>query len=169
MPGSPHLFAVTITLRGEFETGNADALFQAIRWCCEDNLPLPQWAAIAFIERYNWGKDGEIRSWDEVFGRPTRYATLERLKTRSERKGTAMVFELRRMEFLATGPTAFFAGDADGVQQAGQWISGVVKSELPPGKSLALHQLTVLLRARDLLDGEIERLKRHYDQEQQSL
>jgi hypothetical protein len=80
-----------------------------------------------------------------------------------------MAFELRRMEFLATGPTAFFAGDADNVAQSGQWISGVVISDLPTGKSLALHQLTVLLRARDLLDGEIERLKRLFDQGQQSL
>jgi hypothetical protein len=80
-----------------------------------------------------------------------------------------MSFELRRMEFLAAGPTAFFAGDADRAEQSGQWISGVVKSELPNGKSLALHQLTVLLRARDLLDGEIERLKRLFDQAEQSL
>jgi hypothetical protein len=77
-----------------------------------------------------------------------------------------MAFELRRMEFLSTGPTAFFAGDADRAEQSDQWISGVVRSELPTGKSLALHQLTVLLRARDLLDGEIERLKGLFDQAQ---
>jgi hypothetical protein len=70
------------------------------------------------------------------------------------------------MEFLGAGPMAFFAGDADRAEQSDQWISGVVKSN---GKSLALHQLTVLLRARDLLDGEIERLKHLFDQAEQSL
>jgi hypothetical protein len=79
-----------------------------------------------------------------------------------------MAFELRRMEFRAAGPILFFAGDADGAEQSGQWVSGRVIIDLPSGKSLALHQIAGLLKARDLLDGEIARLTHLYQEAEQS-
>jgi hypothetical protein len=79
-----------------------------------------------------------------------------------------MAFELRRLEFQAAGATSFFVSDADDAEQSGQWISGRVISALPSGKSLALHQLAALVKARDLIDGEIARLTGLYQASEQS-
>ena len=78
-----------------------------------------------------------------------------------------MAFELRRLEFQAAGATSFFVSDADSVEQSGQWISGRVISNMPGGKSLALHQLAALVIARDLIDGEIARLTGLYQAAEQ--
>jgi hypothetical protein len=86
MADSPHLFTVNITLRLEFETGDDRALLKAINCCCLHNIPLPEWAAAAFVERYRRGDHGEIRSWDEVFGHPTRYGTMGRIKREVEQE-----------------------------------------------------------------------------------
>jgi hypothetical protein len=83
-----------------------------------------------------------------------------------------MAFELRRLTFdpaeiEEASAVWFYAGEGPIAEQSRQWISGLVVSELPNVRSLALHQST-LLRASDRLDGEIERLKRLYDQAQQA-
>jgi hypothetical protein len=89
-------FAVLVTLRAEFELGNDRALLETMNTCCLHNLPLPGWASTAFVERYRRGHHGEIKSWDEVFGRPTRYGTAERLKRKME-DGRRVVEEIGRL------------------------------------------------------------------------
>jgi hypothetical protein len=49
-----------------------------------NGVPVPEWLSAAFIERYRMGQQGEIRSWDEVFGKPTRYGAGKRLRRRME-------------------------------------------------------------------------------------
>jgi hypothetical protein len=97
MADSPHLFTVNITLRLEFEAGDDRVLLKAINWCCLHNIPLPEWAAAAFVERYRRGHLGEIRSWDEVFGHPTRYGTMGRIKREVE-QGHAVLEEVERVK-----------------------------------------------------------------------
>ncbi|WP_347275778.1 hypothetical protein [Candidatus Kuenenia sp.] len=59
-------------------------LMQAIGVCAAHHLPLPLWAAKAYIEGYNKIADAKSKSWDEVFGRPypkgTHLATLRKEK-----------------------------------------------------------------------------------------
>ena len=38
-----------------------------------DKRPVSRRISAAFVEKYLKGRNGEIRSWDEVFGKPTRY------------------------------------------------------------------------------------------------
>ena len=66
------------------------------------------------------------------------------------------------------GLVSFALGDNEDVERSNEWVSGQVVSELPNQKSLALHQIKVLMRARDLIDAEIERLKPLYEQSQQA-
>ena len=75
-----------------------DLALHAIYVCCLINSPIPTWVATAFVERYRRGYWGEIKSWDEVFGRPpTRHGTRKRI----ERDMTAqqlVVEEIRRLQ-----------------------------------------------------------------------
>jgi hypothetical protein len=45
---------------------------------------IPAELANAFVERYRKGRNGEVRSWDEVFGKPTRYGTGKRIAQQIE-------------------------------------------------------------------------------------
>jgi hypothetical protein len=55
-------------LKRKFDGGHKAALLMAIRYCCWMRRPLPEWARLAFLQAYDSGFD--IKSWDEVFGRP---------------------------------------------------------------------------------------------------
>ena len=54
--------------RSRFEAGDTLSLLQAISTCAEENLPLPQWLALAFRSQMGlFGCPGKVRSLDEVF------------------------------------------------------------------------------------------------------
>ena len=72
-------FTLLITHKGEFEAGDEGALLRAIYWAFLHNRPVPDWARIAFLSQYMRGRHGEIKSWDEAFGRPARYGTGRRI------------------------------------------------------------------------------------------
>jgi hypothetical protein len=61
-----------------------------------DNEPIPAWLAVAFIERYQRGQQGKIRSWDEAFGKPNRYGIGERFQ-RSKEQEARVVAEVERL------------------------------------------------------------------------
>lgn len=75
-----------------------------------------------------------------------------------------MAIELRRTTFegadasSTVGHVSFFIGEPGDGERSGQWIEGRVISDAPTMRSLALNQITVLHRARDLIDAEIARL-----------
>jgi hypothetical protein len=85
-----------------------------------------------------------------------------------------MAFELRQVTFRIAdargqaGLVSFVAGDADDAAQSGEWISGQVRSYLPNMKSIALQQIVVLKRARDLVANEIQRLSVLYQEAEQA-
>ena len=56
--------------RQQFEAGDRMALFAAIRKCANHDLPLPAWAATAYIAAYDHVLNCRAKSWDEVFGTP---------------------------------------------------------------------------------------------------
>ena len=52
------------------EEGKRLAIIEAIRRCAIRKLPLPDWAAEAFVDCYNKVMGYEVASWDDVFGNP---------------------------------------------------------------------------------------------------
>lgn len=45
-------------------------LMTAIRICANHELPLPEWAATAYIRAYDTVNNARAKSWDTVFGNP---------------------------------------------------------------------------------------------------
>jgi hypothetical protein len=58
------------TIRSSFERGKKSVLLDAVYWCLLYRLPLPEWANEAFRAAWDRARNGEIDSWDEVFGKP---------------------------------------------------------------------------------------------------
>jgi hypothetical protein len=61
------------------------------------NEPIPKQLSTAFIEKYRKGSEGGIRSWNEVFGSPTRYGTAEKIKRRIKQE-QLVLDEVRRLK-----------------------------------------------------------------------
>jgi hypothetical protein len=58
-------------LEKSFATGkDPGAVLQAIFICLQRDLPIPDWASGEFRRAYAKGSHGQLKSWDEVFGRP---------------------------------------------------------------------------------------------------
>ncbi len=59
-------------LEGYREAFKTDSyyLMTAIRTCANHDLPLPEWAAKAYISAYDTINNAEKKSWDDVFGKP---------------------------------------------------------------------------------------------------
>lgn len=55
-------------LRETFEAGDSVALLAAIRECARCELPLPPWAARAYIAAYDQVLNCRVKTWDEAFG-----------------------------------------------------------------------------------------------------
>lgn len=74
-----------VTLGERFSKGDRGALFSAIRVASVHGLPLPAWAAEAFVRGYNQVLNCRIDSWDEAFGKPFRKgAHLSALRKKRE-------------------------------------------------------------------------------------
>src|SRR5690349_12723706 len=55
-------------------------------WSLLNKQPVPQHVADAFVASYLKGRNGEIRSWDEVFGRPNRFRTGKKIERQIEQE-----------------------------------------------------------------------------------
>lgn len=53
-----------------FLSGDNFALLIAVRICAQHEMPLPDWAARAFIKKFDTVLNLRAGSWDEAFGRP---------------------------------------------------------------------------------------------------
>ena len=62
-----------------------------------DKRPVSRRISTAFVEKYLKGRNGEIRSWDEVFGKPTRYGTGKNIKRQIE-QGQLVAAEVDRLK-----------------------------------------------------------------------
>src|SRR5437763_6458009 len=56
--------------RKNYEAGNKTALFRVLMQCAFFRRPMPEWASHVFVVMHRAAVAGEIRSWDDVFGRP---------------------------------------------------------------------------------------------------
>src|SRR5262245_4449646 len=57
-------------LKSSFEGGDKSKLLWTIYACLVSRRPIPEWVRVAFLNAYEAAEGFEIRSWDEVFGRP---------------------------------------------------------------------------------------------------
>lgn len=57
-------------LQTAFKSGDRFALMQAIRKCANHDLPLPSWAAMAYIRAYDAVLNAREKTWDAVLGQP---------------------------------------------------------------------------------------------------
>lgn len=55
-----------------FDKGHDYLLMYVISLCAEESIPLPHWAAKAFIKAYEKVRSGNVNSWDASFGTPFR-------------------------------------------------------------------------------------------------
>jgi hypothetical protein len=73
--------------REQFEAGDKDALLWVLMICSQRNWRLPEWAREEFYTLYWRGAWGEMKSWDDVFGKPwgggQRRAAIARSKGQS--------------------------------------------------------------------------------------
>jgi len=80
-----YLSEVLNILKERFDGGENSALLYAIYHCLLLKRPLPEWLRLAFLHTYEAHARFEIRSWDEVFGRPVpKGAHLETEKRNAE-------------------------------------------------------------------------------------
>ena len=81
-----------ITLLGSeqgYAQGMNDVVLPAIFLCAVKNLPLPEWLTRAFCLHYLRGFHGKLKSWDEVWGKPTSRAKYEREFRKNRKLGEA--------------------------------------------------------------------------------
>jgi hypothetical protein len=81
--------------RVHFENGDKRALLGVIAQCARKELPLPAWAATAFCEAYFRSRDGKLKSWNEVFGKP--WPGKSRKGTATESRAVAVWIEVNRL------------------------------------------------------------------------
>lgn len=74
---------------------NIDVL-RELYLCFLDMRPVPEKIMADFLVKFRKGNEGQIRSWDEVFGKPTRYGTGERVRRQIEQEGK-VVEEVSRL------------------------------------------------------------------------
>jgi hypothetical protein len=60
-----------------FQKKNKNALIEALYICSENSLPLPLWWQDAFFSSYRTIKLYEIKSWDDVFGKPLKCKDID--------------------------------------------------------------------------------------------
>jgi hypothetical protein len=104
-------------LEHKFSEGQRPALFAAIKLCAEFEIPLPKWAADAFVEGYRRVERLELDSWDAAFGVPKqKSARLDALQRRRD-----LVWKVaHRVEMLRRTKPA----------QSLDWVYGQIATEL---------------------------------------
>jgi hypothetical protein len=84
-----------------FEEGDKDRLLWSMNFCFVYRRPIPDWAKKAFRAAYLKGVRFEIKSWDEVFGRPLKKGgqlAAERRKAALAERVLELVLDARHGE-----------------------------------------------------------------------
>ena len=75
-----------------YEQGDKDQILYWLSFCIKNHRPIPDWLEQAFLKAYHAGRMFEIKSWDDVFGKPLKKG--KRLATeRRNMKLTRLIFE----------------------------------------------------------------------------
>jgi hypothetical protein len=55
-----------------YEAGDKSELLNCLRYCVEGSRPIPDWLRSAFLDATHLVDSYQVRSWDDVFGRPVK-------------------------------------------------------------------------------------------------
>jgi hypothetical protein len=89
-------------LERNFAKGDNFALLHAIRICANHDLVIPEWAARAYIKRFDAVLNCETDSWDGAFGRP--YPNGVHLSKARQRRKLRFAVYARVRELLKANP-----------------------------------------------------------------
>ena len=78
--------------REHYVLGKRLALIEAVRRCALTKVPLPNWAAEAFVECYDKVMGYQVPSWDAVFGNPLPRGMHRKTARRIKEKASVIVF-----------------------------------------------------------------------------
>jgi hypothetical protein len=69
-------------LKRDFESGNKSVLLDGLYVCLELRRPIPEWLQQAFLKVFESVERCEIRTWEQVFGKPVPRGTHLRPRKR---------------------------------------------------------------------------------------
>jgi hypothetical protein len=123
-------------LKRQFEAGDKSVLLWAIWSCLESRRPMPEWLRIAFLDAYEAAERFEIRSWDEVFGRPVPKSMHLKTEKRKEQLRWAIIARVKALKAERPIDKGLF-------EQVGKelGISGTVASDIYYGRSRELRKM----------------------------
>jgi hypothetical protein len=124
-------------LKWQFEAGDKSVLLWAIWSCLESRRPMPEWLRIAFLDAYDAAERFEIRSWDEVFGRPVPKSMHLKTEKRKEQLRWAIIARVKALKAERPIDKGLF-------EQVGKelGISGTVASDIYyDGRSRELRKM----------------------------
>ena len=87
-------------LKRDFESGNKSALLYALYGCLELKRPIPEWARAALLEACEAVERFEIKSWDDVFGRPLPKGMHLEKERRNARLRPLIIERVRKAETI---------------------------------------------------------------------
>ena len=72
--------------KSEYEAGDKSALMRMIIFSALNKSPIPEWAAAVLDGAAGFAAWGELKSWDDVFGKPSRRrrSVIEKWQRRQE-------------------------------------------------------------------------------------
>jgi|SRR5215510_6269817 len=124
-------------LKEKFEGGNKSALLYAIYHRLLMKRPLPEWLRLEFLHAYEAHARFEIRSWNEVFGRPVP-------------KGTHLEIEKRNAELRPLIMERVQALKAEGRPIDKSLFEKIGRGLCPPLKGTTVSELYYDERSREL-------------------
>lgn len=115
---------INALLKDKVLAGDGFAVLDAVSRCARSNLLMPDWLAVAFIQRYDQVLNARVGSWDEAFGAP--YPDRARLATArlKRRKVIELMVFFSGPDAPPRGPKGWkLAAEACGItaKQAKQW------------------------------------------------
>ena len=85
-------------LKEKFEGGNKSVLLYALYYCALLKRSWPEWLRLAFLHTYEAHARFEIRSWNDVFGRPVPKGTHLKTEKRNAKLRPVIVERVRALK-----------------------------------------------------------------------
>lgn len=105
--------------------GDGFAVLDAVSRCARSNLLMPDWLAVAFIQRYDQVLNLRVGSWDEAFGAPIpKSKQLRRLRARRELRVEIWNFVIEQTKADPTQPIDKLIEEAGERTHAGKTLAG---------------------------------------------
>jgi hypothetical protein len=109
-----------------YEQGDKAQLLYWLNYCITNHKPMPAWLEEAFQKAYHAGQIYEIKSWDEVFGKPPKKGARQAIECRNMKISEPLFYRVRD-RYVAGEPMDEGLFDRVGAEFG---ISGTVAKDL---------------------------------------